>query len=339
MFLSLWLTLETTELLGWLHRGSNTRFTSPPVAVFLWGLLYRTGATNDRVDRNFSPLLLRVAFLSASQTKGCLWMNEYECVSMDRKSTSTACEWNWNLMREAHDPVLILPKLRLVWQKFFPFFLSLRQILEGGGRELVVSKKCPSWGMETTNFHYKVPHHQNEAIHHCSCGTLTTNPALSTLIWHTLCLNLRCLFGKNSCYRVSKSLNVEKKNRKMEQACRNTPERSAATGAVFHCLSLRPDVGNRKGTSVMMWTHAHRWKCCFFSETSKITTGWCFKQTEAETTGRHWPSVYECKLQVDSDQALSSGIARTITFCFQTIPGQMIHKTFWCTVDFFLLFL
>lgn len=251
----------------------------------------------------------QVAFLSASQTNGWFWMNEYECVNVEPKVdvNSSLCAWKWNLMKEAHDPVLILPKLRLIWQKFFSFFFSLKQILEGGGKELVVSKKCLSWGTKTTSFHYTVPFHQNEAIHHCSCGT--TNPALSTLTW------------EKRKHRVSKSLNVQKKRGRWSK-------QTETDNRVKRGLALRP-LWSRMLQQRRNWCHVHKWKCCFVSETSKITTVSCFKQTEAETTDRN----YECKLQVDSDQALNSGIM----LCFQTIPGQMIYKTFRRIVDFFAI--
>lgn len=216
MFLSLWVILETTELLCWLHRGS---FISPPVAsrthnwkphvsyqpklkqdgVFLWDFPYRTSATNDRVERSFSLLLLTSRLPVCFPDEGLL-MNEW--IWMCRHGTESWRQQQSVCMKLEFD-------VRSTWPsphpsetpsylaKILPLFLQLKTVIGGRGKELVVSEKCPSWGMKTTNFHYKVPFHQNEAIHHCSCGT--TNPAFSTLIWEK-----RTHFASTSRVRLEK---------------------------------------------------------------------------------------------------------------------------------------
>lgn len=309
MFLSLWVILETTELLGWLHRGSTASYQPKHKqdGVFLRDFLYRT-STNNRVDRSFSVLLLTSRLPVCFPDKRLL-MNEW--IWMCRHGTESRRQQQSVCLKLEFDARSTWPsphpsEMASYLAKILPLFLQLKTDIGGGGEELVVSKKCPSWGMKTTNFHYKVPFHQNEAIHHCSRGTLTTNPALSTLIWDTLCLKLQCLFGKNSCYRVRKSLNVQKKNRKMEQTYRNTPECQTTK-------SNRASLCDQR-CLIPLWGR--------MLVTDKQLVSWCEhictngSASSFLKPARHWPSVYECKLQVDSDQALNSGIARTIMFCF-----------------------
>lgn len=173
---------------------------------------------------------------------------------------SSLCVWNWNLMREAHDPVLILPKLRLIWQKFFPFFFSLKQILEGGGRNW--------WFQRIVLPEVWKPLISTIKCHFIKTKTLRTNPALSTLIWekrtHFALTSSVCL--EKIAVTESVKVSVYRKNRKMEQTYRNTLEwqttkLNRAPLCYQRCFSLphtslRPDVSNRQGTSVMMWAHA-----------------------------------------------------------------------------------
>lgn len=168
----------------------------------------------------------------------------------NRKSTSTAvgvCEtgiwWEKHMTQSSSFRNAVL-----FGKNSSPFSSAWNRYWGGGRNKLVVSKKCPSWGMKTTNFHYKVRFHHNEVIHQCSCGTLTANPALGTLIWETrthfastssVCLEKVAVTEpvKVSMYR--KKTGRWKKHSEIPSNVRRPSYTRPrfASGSVFHCLT------------------------------------------------------------------------------------------------------
>lgn len=206
VFLSLWVILETTGLLGWLHTGSTARFISPPLPVEHTAGTHECFSETSCTERQgrFSLLLMmsRLPVCFPDDRAPYEWMN-MNVSAWNRKSTSTAVRvhesgiwWEKHMTQSSSFRNSVL-----FGKNSSPFSSAENRYWREGGRNWWFQRNVLPEVSEPLIFHYEVPFHQNEAIHHCSCGTPTTNPALctliwDTLIWDTLCLNLQCLFRK-----------------------------------------------------------------------------------------------------------------------------------------------